>query len=67
MTPARRVAIVASHPRWGGGVHLDHLAELLRLPPGDRRLMGAVWHARRLGMVDVWHGWVIAELPVRET
>jgi hypothetical protein len=58
------VAVIAAHPRHGGGVHLDHLAELFALPPGDRRMMRAVWQARRAGLVDVARGWVIAEMPL---
>lgn len=63
MSTADRVVYLARSPRYGGGLHLDHLASLLGVKPGDRRMMAGVWHARRLGLVDVAAGYVIAELP----
>jgi hypothetical protein len=60
---ALRVAVIAAHPRHGGGVHIEHLAALLGLPPGDRRVWGPVKQAQRAGLVDIWRGWVISELP----
>jgi hypothetical protein len=61
MSLALRVSQVAIHTKWCGGVRLDHLASLLGLPPHDDRLMRAVWVAQRWGLVNLDHGWVMAD------
>jgi hypothetical protein len=63
---ATRVAQIAAHPKWGGGVRVEHLAELMRMEPHDPRLWGFIWQARRLGLVDVWRGWIMADRAVIE-
>jgi hypothetical protein len=58
---ATRIAQMAVHPKWGGGLHWDHIAALLGFHPNDERLKRAIWRARALGLIDVHHGWVIAD------
>ena len=53
--------MIAAYPRWGGGVHVDHLARLLGMRAGAPRMWQAIWQARQAGLVDLWRGWVIAE------
>jgi hypothetical protein len=66
MQGATRVAIIAAHPRWCGGVHLSHLAELVGMNPDDQRLQRAISQARRLGLIDLYRGWVIADRAALE-
>ena len=61
MNGATRVAQIAIHRRWCGGVRAAHLASLLGLRPADPRLWRFIWQARQAGLVDVWRGWVIAD------
>lgn len=65
MTPAERLAVTVAHPRWGGGVHVTHLAELLGYRVGDGRLWWMIKQARDRGLIDTWRGWVIAEDAAR--
>jgi hypothetical protein len=60
MITARQVWRIVAHPRAGGARHIDELASLLRVQPGEYgRLWGAVKQAQRAGAVDIWHGYVM--------
>jgi hypothetical protein len=63
---AARVAQIAVHRKWCGGVHVDHLSSLLGLRPGEKRLWVFIKQAQRAGAVDVWRGWVIADRAIIE-
>ena len=55
---ANRLAIIVKHPAWGGGLHRDHLGELLGC---DRRTLDqAIAIAYRRHAVDICWGWIVA-------
>lgn len=56
--PASILRIV-SDPRWGGGVHREHLAELLVYKPGDRDLVGALMYLYRRKRIDFCGQYVV--------
>lgn len=58
---ASRVARIASDRRWAGGIHREHLLELLRC---DRRSLDqAIAIACKRNTVSVSRDWVIGVLP----
>jgi hypothetical protein len=63
MNGARRIAQMASYPRWGGGIHVNRAAEQRLMQPHEPRLWQAIWQARQRGLIDIYRGWVIAEQP----
>jgi hypothetical protein len=60
---AARILAVVADPRWGGGVHRDHLAEIFGLPRSDKTLGTAIAIACRRGTVALTWGYVIAIPP----
>lgn len=55
-----KIAAKVSDPQWGGGLHRDHLAELVGMRPGDPDLSKGIAIAYRRGLVDAAEGWIIA-------
>ena len=47
-----RIGHTVAHPRWGGGLHRDHLAELLKVDPHGRRFVAALMIAERRRLVQ---------------
>ena len=58
---ASRIARIAADPRWLGGIHREHLRELLRC---DRKTLDqAIGIAIKRNLVSVSGDWVIGSVP----
>lgn len=64
---SRRIEAIVTDPAMGGGVHRDHLAELIGCKPRDKALVAALMFLYRQKRIDFAQQYVIAPAPPKRS
>lgn len=67
MTPAMSIARIVRFSRYGGGLHREHLAEILRLDANTPAFKTALMIAYRQRQIDFCGLYVVATTTSKET
>lgn len=57
---AQRIALIVRQPRWGGGLHREHLAEILKTDPHGKEFVSALMVAYKAKRIDFCGQYVVA-------